>query len=189
MERRLNMRVEDYFSVSYRVITREEYDTLERVYRTTPSKEWGAPDLRMPSPDPAATHDPLMAAVTDLVKKVDRILEILNHNRASESASGQAYEKATCIDLSGSGMRLRGTRRLTSGALLELFVPLPTASAATVRFLATVARDTESVGEFLDTAVSFSTINDEDREQIIAYVFQRERQILAANRGLSKSEL
>ena len=189
MERRLNTRVEDYFSVSYRVITREQYDALERVYGTTPSKEWGAPDLRMPSPDPAAAYDPLMVVITDLVKKVDRILEILNHNRASENASGQSYEKATCMALSGSGMRLRGTPRLKTGELLEVFVPLPTTSAATVRLLATVVRDSEPVGQFVDTAVSFSTINDEDREQIIAYVFQRERQILAANRGLSKSEL
>jgi hypothetical protein len=189
MERRLNTRVEDYFSISYRVITREQYDTLERVYGTTPSKEWGVPELRMPRPDLAAAHDPLMAVITDLVKKVDRILEVLNHNRSSENASGQSYEKATCMDLSGSGMRLRGTRRLKTGELIEMFVPLPTTSAATVRLLATVVRDTESVGEVLDTAVSFSTINDEDREQIIAYVFQRERQILAANRALSKSEL
>ena len=52
-----------------------------------------------------------------------------------------------------------------------------------------IKEEIPEVSEVLDTAVSFSTINDEDREQIIAYVFHRERQILAANRGLSKSEL
>src|SRR2546430_4869822 len=106
MERRLNTRVEDYFSISYRVITREEYDTLERVYGTTPSKEWGVAELRMPRPDLAGGHEPVMAVNTELVKKVDRIPEVLNHKRTPENASGQSDEKAPRKELSGSGMRL-----------------------------------------------------------------------------------
>jgi c-di-GMP-binding flagellar brake protein YcgR len=130
-----------------------------------------------------------MIVLTDLVKKVDRILEVLNHNRASENACQPSYETATCIDLSGGGMLLRSPRCLTTGELLEVLVPLPTASPATVRILATVVRESKATDSLQDTAVTFSTINDEDREQIIAYVFQRERHILAAQRGLSQSQL
>src|SRR6266496_1303259 len=135
MERRMNMRVSDYFPISYRVISPAQYETLEPIYRTTPSTEWGSPeglDQSTTAIKPQVT-DPVMAALlAELLKKVDQILQILSPAK-TELTTDPSFEKATCVDLSGGGLRLRGDRQLKAGELLDLLVPLPIAASPNVR--------------------------------------------------------
>lgn len=183
MEKRSRGRIEDCLPIEYRVISEAEYGALESRYRLIPTKERGA------SPAMAAGDGPADEMVVGLLRelngKMDRILKLLDRETPQGSLPVQPVraEQATCADISGSGLRMV-SRRFSAGELLDMLIPLPGFAPCGVGLLAKVVRDSSPAGPHHDTAVTFAAINEEDREQLITYVFQRQRQILASRRGL-----
>lgn len=183
MEKRTSGRVEDCLPIEYRAITEAEYGVLEPQYRLIPTRE------RSASPTIAAgagsADERVVGLLRDLDRKMDRVIELLTRDTAQGSSPVESVrtEQATCVDISGTGLRMVGGRRFSAGEFLDILISHPGSAPFSVGLLAKTVRDSVPAGSQYDTAVTFAAIDEEDREQLIAYVFQRQRQTLASRWG------
>ncbi len=184
-ERRASGRIQDSFPIEYRVITPAQFAELEPLYRTTPTEK------REASPDAAAAQsDPvLLALLQDLHRKVDRLLSLTGGKgegsvAEEKRAVSEGLEQATCVELSGTGLRMVGRRQCSLGTLLDLIIPRLGPDPLSIQILAKVVRESRPVASQHETVVTFVAINEEDREQLIAHLFRRQRQLLASRHGL-----
>lgn len=94
-----------------------------------------------------------------------------------EETGHETYTKTVTRDISGGGVCLVTDDKLSAGTLLEAFLKLD----RTIRFVGVVARSlqTRDKGKLLhETGVEFKIIENKDRERIISYVFETQREQL-----------
>lgn len=94
-----------------------------------------------------------------------------------ENTGAETYTRAVTRDISGGGVCLVLDTKLKPGTLLEAFMKL----GRRIRFVGVVARSIEfrEKGKLLyETGVEFKFIENRDRERIISYVFETQREQL-----------
>lgn len=102
-------------------------------------------------------------------------------------------EAAECIDISGSGVRMLVAEELKPGSLLELTIEPPINPPIQIILLGKLSRvcqskDKENDG--FEASITFTAVNEDDRENLIKYIFQRQRELISSRKkseGLSAS--
>ena len=140
--------------------------------------------LKKLDPDLAEIWSHQIRRMVSLEKKLDQVLHLLKRP-ADEEGRGRDSHEAICKNICGSGLAFLGNTFIEPKALLEIRMQLPKLPPTPVDFLGVAvkseianARDRDK-GRFL-TAVQISVINEEDREEIIAFVLERLRDRLKA---------
>ncbi len=180
-------RTEEEFAIEYTPLSKEEYARLSPDYDRWRTSERGEspmnPEsfleaLRAKGGGPQELE--LLRQVARMFSLVERKLDQLLRLVDKRTSSGE-MESGTCRDLSGSGMRFSCQWPLTKGWLLRVVVPLPPLHPVTVSALAEVVESRPSAAasstEPYDVAVRFTNIHEQDREEIIAYNFKRQREL------------
>ncbi len=194
---RNSVRIPDSFPINYKVVTQKEYDKKASLYisRRTANRsaargsetetfhfDWSHIEKEVDF-DPVLVKilfyldqkiDKMIANQEKILKKFDTTEEV--HD---ESATGE------CIDISGSGVNMLVTEELNTGSLLELRIDPPINPKMQIILLGKLTRicqprDKEDEG--FEVSVTFSAINEDDREDLIKYIFQRQREIIAARK-------
>lgn len=109
-------------------------------------------------------------------RKLDYIIRALNPKIFSDPE----MERSVCLNLSAGGANIRIKPKMKKGDMLLVRFTLPTFPLFIVEALAKVksqAEDKEKKNEWL-TRIRFESINLGDKEDLIAYVFKRQREIL-----------
>lgn len=91
-----------------------------------------------------------------------------------EDTGQETFQKTITRDISGGGVCLVTDSRLKSGTMLEAYLKLE----HNVRFMGVVARSMEvrEKGKMIyETGIEFKMIDNRDRERIISYVFETQR--------------
>lgn len=127
-----------------------------------------------------STDPSLYRILTEINKKLDFLIEALPNKE--ELGLSQHYE-GICEDISGVGIKFRSDYPLLSGDLLNMTIPLPPIHLATLMVIGQVKRTKKIMDEITgekvnEVAVEFLGINEADREEIIAYSFKRQREII-----------
>lgn len=180
-ERREFFRVKDRLFVEFREINREESEDLEKNLRgsnSTPGSLGGRVEIGQL--DTVLGKNEIYAYLEMLDRKLNMILDLLSRR---EPAFHGAYLD---VVLSGSGLSYVSDIKLEEGAFLEVRVVLPFFPKPRIGALGKVVRSQKcSTGdkEAWETAVSFVTINEKDRDILVGYVFSRERELLRAGDG------
>jgi hypothetical protein len=115
-------------------------------------------------------------------EKLDQILAHLSGRAKQEEFS----EEGVGIDLSGGGMRIRVAKSLEKGQLLCAHLFLSSFPLLRIQLFGEVVYVKPRVhGEnaCYDVGVRFLDLDAEDRERIIACVFQKQRQVLRKMKG------
>jgi len=196
-ESRNSVRIPDYFTIYYNVVTQKEYDKNAPLYisRRTVNR----PGLRKNEGElfsfdwshieGEVDFDPVLVKILFyLDQKIDKV--IANQEKIIEkfdtveevkdlSAAGE------CIDISGSGVSMIISKKLNPGSLLELRIDPPTNPPIQIILLGKLSRicqskDRENNG--FEVSVTFTAINEDDREALIKYIFQRQRELIAARK-------
>ncbi len=108
-----------------------------------------------------------------LMKRVDEISSRLEHE------SKRFYEhQAVTLDLGGGGFSFGWDRRMEKETMLDVFLHIPLFPKTGIRAVGRVVSCDEGNNGFI-VRVSFDYIREDDREDIIKFVFIKQRELLA----------
>ncbi|MBI4378974.1 MAG: PilZ domain-containing protein [Nitrospinae bacterium] len=114
--------------------------------------------------------------------KLDYIIKLLKKDKKEEKEN-----EGFCTDISGKGIKMIYKGDLSIGQYIQLRVHPPTFPPITIVALGKILRkeksDTYKEGE-IEVAVEFDTIHGDDREEIVSYVFKRQRELLRAKKEI-----
>jgi len=179
-------RTAERFPMEYEIITDKEVQLLKPMYleaRTSersdgPVSSGGAETFSTMGVPPAQImmFQATMRAIKQLEDKLDEVLKSVG----SSTDDQKKLNKAMCVDLSSGGMRMITAQKVKRGTLLRLVLTLPPLHPVVVVAVGKIVKASplrlSSGKRALETAIAFEVINENDREEIIAYSFKRQRQ-------------
>ncbi len=191
------VRIHDSFPIKYNIITKKEYDKKESLYisRRTINRTAGkrneaeAFSFDWSSIEDEEDFDPVLVKILfHLDQKIDLVLarqdEILK-KITSPDHEEDIYDTGECIDISGSGINMLIPENQNKDILLELNIEPPIHPAIQIIALGKItrvcpSRDKEKSG--YEISVTFTAINEDDREALIKYIFQRQRELISSRK-------
>ncbi len=137
----------------------------------------GAVDLS----EPAGMFRLMHAALAE----VKEDLQLIKNHLGIEESALQRRE----MEISGSGLSFSGPEKFPAGQLLALSLVLPFELPIHVRAVGEVIDVPEATNgrEFLNR-LRFVVIHEEDRELIVKYTFQRQRELINISKTQTESE-
>lgn len=184
------VRIPDSFTIKYNVITQEEYDKKAHLYvsrrtinRSTSKQKAGKLSFDWTHIEDELDFDPLLVKIMFyLDQKIDIVLsnqeKILK--KLEPDVVQDLYAYGECIDISATGINMRIKEKLNEEALLELIIEPPNNPAIHITALCKLIRMSLSKDHNNDFEVSltFTAINEDDREELIKYIFTRQREMI-----------
>ncbi len=184
------MRINSILELSYKVIEDEQDMILEDIsdFETAALPRLNDEQLRRLAESDEASEAMLflLQAVQNVDQKLDALIEI---NRRHMLMPAQSQMQRRRVNISGNGIRFYAHDPVKNGSIVKLVLRLPLKEVYDVQLLAEVLRVDKLSKEQLteefkvDLACRFVKIRDYDREKIIAYTLQKQREILRRWRG------
>ena len=196
-ERRNSVRILDSFNINYNIVTQKEYNKKASIFisrRTASRSATRRSDTEAFSFDwshieDEVDFDPVLVKILFyLDQKIDKIIsnqDIILKNFDTEEEMQELSEAGECIDISGSGAHMLVTEELNPGTLLELTIEPPFNTSIQIILLGEISRiskskDKENNG--FEASITFTAINEDDRENLIKYIFQRQRELISSRK-------
>ena len=196
-ESRNSVRIPDSFTINYNIVTQKEYNKKSSLYisrRTanrsgTKSSEVDAFSFDWSHIEDEVDFDPVLVKILFyLDQKIDKVIsnqeKILSKVDTVEEVQ-DVSKTGECIDISGSGVHMLVTEELSTGSLLELTIEPPINPPIQVILLGKLSRICQSrdkENNDFDVSVTFTAINEDDRESLIKYIFQRQRELISSRK-------
>ncbi len=188
VQRREMVRVDDILEISHRKISPAESESLSREIVDSSAGQSGLDSVSSVIRSAGRTVDPdspTWRAIALLDKKLDYLITLLESDTRSQDA-----DFIRCgVNVSGSGIRFPSQQMYQKGDLLWIAILFPGSPTLRVEAVAQVARAAKSAkledklpGAIIDVSSKFVAINPQDKEEILRYTFQRQREILRARR-------
>lgn len=128
-------------------------------------------------PPPEGDMGYLFDHLNRIEEKLDRVLEKLDPDGSSKEMTSYG----TAQNISGAGVNLILEDALETGQLVLISLSVPGFSIGFLQAYGEVVRVAPLDGkerESFETSVKFLVISEEEREKLIAYAFQRQRQAI-----------
>ncbi len=196
-EGRNSVRIPDSFIINYNIVTQKEYNKKAYLYisRRTANRagvksgEVEAFSFDWSHIEDEVDFDPVLVKILFyLDQKVDKVIsnqeKILNKIDTTEEVQ-DVSEAGECIDISGSGVHMLVTEELKQGSLLELTIKPPINPPIQITLLGKLSRICQSKDREnydFEASVIFTAINEDDRETLIKYIFQRQRELISSRK-------
>jgi hypothetical protein len=178
-ERRSFFRIHDCLAVEFRQITPEDFTKLKDViqYNSIQTIDKIEETRLLADKGLKGGNEELCAYMRIMNKKLDTILSLL-----SQSQYGETYHNVqTEIILSGSGVQFESHIGLRAGDYTELKIVVPVFPYPKIAILCQVVRVESLQRDAVDAfriAMEFLVINEKDRDLLIKYIFEKEREYL-----------
>jgi hypothetical protein len=185
------VRIPDAFTISYKIITQEEYDKKAPIYigrrtinRTAIKRKTSTLSFDWSHIEDEVDFDPVLVKIMFyLDQKIDIILS--NQEKILKKLETDDVQDAPasgyCIDISATGISMFVTDKLNEGSLLELTLEPPNNPAVLIIALCKLMRicpSTDKGTNGFEVSLTFTAINEDDREELIKYIFQRQREMI-----------
>jgi hypothetical protein len=188
VQRREMVRVDDIMEISHRVITDSKKERLsgDILGRTRQGGMESVATILQSAGRTVDPDSPTWRAIGLLDKKLDLVISLPQTDNRSDEV-----EFVRCgVNVSGSGIRFPSQQNYEKGDHLWISMIFPSSPVLRVEAVALVGRAQKS-GKFLerlhgsvvDISSKFIAINASDKEEILRYTFQRQRELLRAKRG------
>ncbi len=188
VQRREMVRVDDILEISHRAITDAEKERLsgDILGRTGQGGMESVASIILSAGRTVDPDSPTWRAIGLLDKKLDLVISLLQSDNRSQEA-----EFVRCgVNVSGSGIRFPSQQIYEKGDHLWIAIIFPSSPVLRVEAVALVGRAQKSgkflerlPGSIVDISSKFIAINSSDKEEILRYTFQRQRELLRAKRG------
>ena len=176
-----SVRVDVSFPVSFDLVSENDYEKIKNVivsHRTGDREGDLMPLLGVEELE--SLYITVAKIWLSMNSKLDYIIKLLK-----QSGEGVEEKEGLCKDISGKGIKMIYKGNLSAGQCIHLRIHPPTFPPLSVVALGKILRAERTAlcreGE-IETAVEFDTIHEDDREEIISYVFKRQRELLRARR-------
>ncbi len=196
-ENRNSVRIKDSFTINYNIVTQKEHNKKSSLFisrRTANrpgamSREVEAFSFDWSHIEDEVDFDPVLVKILFYMdQKMDKLIanqeKILNNIDTVEEEH-DVYETGECIDISGSGIHMLVREELNPGSLLELKIEPPINPPIQIILLGKLSRVRQSQdheNNYFETSVTFTAINEGDRESLIKYIFHRQRELISSRK-------
>ncbi|HLA26727.1 MAG TPA: PilZ domain-containing protein [Syntrophales bacterium] len=163
-------RINAHFPLEIRLVPAEERQSIR-----SRAEGKGVPNVKLP-PD---VNDPVLAEwLKLLLAKIDAVLRLV-------SLSGEVDESSPykTQNISGGGISFNSPESFTLGDIVEIKVPHTAILSQSLCLCGEVIKSEKQDDGWL-TAVQFIFLDDTLRDEIVRFVFEREREILREKRGV-----
>lgn len=184
---RTHLRIDAYIIIEHKTITDDLYLQRRRKYiqNMTPDREGylftPTRGLTEEGELQATIPPELISEIVNIHRKLDLIIKLVGKSGRETVFNKEPQE----VNISGSGLRFNSSTEYTPGAYLDMKLVLPVSSGILIELIGQVVRvvnrgiqERAAQEPAYETAVKFTTINEDDRECIIRYVFKRQRELL-----------
>jgi len=192
-QKREYLRIDDFISFEYSYMERAEYERVKNDYlaktkaagqRANPSIALFVQTASESKGENEALSDmnsPLIPMLLSLDKKLDMIISLLDEKGEKQK---MLQKKTIKVNIGGMGLRFPAEEQFKKGDILELKMGFPLVPPVNILALGEVVRTEKEQGEeqLFQTAIKFAVIDEEDRERIIRYIFQRQRESIRAEK-------
>lgn len=163
-------RVDAFIPLSYRLVPKEDHVFIQ-------SEIIDRFSMDTFSTFPEITDQPLFNGLSILNAKLDKILYLLTiRNEDLRSPSSRL------VNISGAGLRFTLSEKFEDGDILEVRIHLAALKYRTLQLYGKIICIEERPEGYL-TSLSFIQIDDSIRDEIVKFVFEREREVLRERRG------
>jgi hypothetical protein len=179
-ERREFFRINDKLRIDFRKMTREEYLLFQQHLKEGEAFPRNLTEIYGKTSKKPQDEE-FYACLQLIDRKLDAVLDLLS------GTSGDFYARHLDVNISGSGIRHYSDVKLQEGAYMELRVLLPVPPNPRIAVAAKVLRSKHRLiggEEVWDTALTFSAIRERDRDFLISYIFNKEREDLRIKHNL-----
>ncbi len=182
-------RTAERFPFEYEIITDKELQLLKPMFLDARTSErsdgpGGGADAFMSMGVPPAQIMMFQQTMRAFKLFEDKLDEVLKATGASPE-DVKKLNKAMCVDISAGGMRMITAQKVKRGALAKLVLTLPPLHPVIVVSVGKIVKASpirlSSGKRAMETAIAFEVINEDDREEIVAYSFKRQWQEAARN--------
>ncbi len=189
------VRIPDIFTINYNIITQEEYEkkapryiSRRTINRTTSKQKVSTLPFDWSHIESEVDFDPILVKILFyLDQKIDIILsnqeKILNKLKSDDVQDTHA--SGECIDISATGVNMLIKEKLNEDALLELTIEPPNNPAIHIIALCHLKRirpSKDKENKDFEASLRFTAINEDDREELIKYIFQRQREMISISK-------
>ncbi len=188
-QRREMVRVDDILEISHRVLTSAEKDSLsEEIVGISSGAGMDTVSAILQSAGRTVDPEsPTWRAISLLDRKLDLLISLLQKN---EHASQETEFVRSGVNVSGSGIRFPSQQVYKKGDFLWISMIFPSSPPMRIEAVAEIGRTgtapnflSRLPGSVIDVSSKFVAINAQDKELILRYTFQRQRELLRAKRG------
>lgn len=109
-----------------------------------------------------------------LERKLDYIIRLVDKETTGEPGEKDGY----CVNLSAGGALLKVSEEVKNGATLSVKLVPPTFPRLVVEVMGKVRSVKKADDGDRLASMEFSVVNEDDREDLISYIFKRQREIL-----------
>jgi len=178
-------RVDDYLPYTYRPITKEEFDLLEKKYLS--GTIWGtgitaAPIFsydQQPQMEPDHITNDLLIGLLKYFQMIDLKLNTILDVLAGKKEDSLFFQPPAKINISGSGVRFLAEKEICQGDYLEIRIALPGWPTVLIPALGQVVHVNASPEpDKQEIAVHFIAISEQTREDLTRYIIKMERALL-----------
>ncbi|HUH65764.1 MAG TPA: PilZ domain-containing protein [Syntrophales bacterium] len=170
-DKREYARVAAYLPLDVRLVPPEERD----IYRPRISGVAALDNFTKP---PELDDKPLAQWLNMLNAKLDSIISALSVER--EGFGSLTYR---ALNISAAGMGFKSKEKYDKGVFLEMKILLYMYPHVALYLYGDVIKSSERDGDDFFTSIKFVGLTDDIRDEIIKFVFRRQREILSAKRG------
>ena len=176
-----HVRADVSFPVSFDFVSENDYEKIKNVIVSHRTGDREGDLMPLLGVEELESLDITVAKIwLSMNSKLDYIIKLLK-----QSGEGVEEKEGLCKDISGKGIKMIYKGNLSAGQCIHLRIHPPTFPPLSVVALGRILRAERTAlcreGE-IETAVEFDTIHEDDREEIISYVFKRQRELLRARR-------
>lgn len=178
---RNHVRVDVSFPVAFDLVSENDYEKIKNVIVSHRTGDREGDLMPLLGVEELESLDITVAKIwLSMNSKLDYIIKLLK-----QSGEGVEEKEGLCKDISGKGIKMIYKGNLSAGQCIHLRIHPPTFPPLSVVALGRILRAERTAlcreGE-IETAVEFDTIHEDDREEIISYVFKRQRELLRARK-------
>ena len=144
-------------------------------------RSWVSSELALPQLQslPELEDKAVFEAMNIINSKLDLILNILNHQDQNFHCL-----KTSQVNISGSGLSFDCLEAYEMGDMLELKIVFPEIPDMMICVYGQVVKTGNGESEGRRVSVRFSVIDEEIRDKIVKYVFDKQREIIRKSRRL-----
>ncbi len=185
-ERREFFRIRDRLQIEFRPVDHEEFLRLERIVKYNPTQTFASPQPNSAKKRKNGDDSDKEAIISYLVmldRKVSMILDLLAKSKVDDLYTRRYLD----VEISGSGLSFISDVPLPEKGYAELHLMLPVFPYPNIPVLFQVVRNVKHERDSRvdwDIACKFLVVNDADRDLLVQYIFEREREQIRSEKGL-----
>ncbi len=185
-QRRSMVRMDDVIEISHRPVADQEIESFGHQIITRSASQSALESVANiiqaagKAIDPNA---PTWRAISLLDKKLDYLISLLLSQAPAKTEEAEFYRAE--VNISGSGIRFPSQHLYKKGAHLWIAMIIPASPSFRVEAIGRVERLSSSIkrrdkAPSAEVGARFVAINPQDSEEILRYIFQKQREMLRA---------